>query len=67
MMFRSNELLLAQLERLASPSAPPREPALGVVLDRRIAQRRDPMTPMLAGATETDQFPRRRLDDLLSV
>ena len=67
-MVHSHEMILARLERLANPSARASEPAVGDVLDRRRAQRRDLFTRMSSTPGEVEQgaSPRRRLDDLLS-
>ena len=69
MMLRSNEMILARLEKLSNPSQEAGEPAIGVVLERRNAQRREPMTSLTGGApaAETPDLPRRRLDDVLSA
>jgi len=69
MMVRSNEMLLARLDRLANPSPTPPEPTVGVLLEKRHVQRRNPLSPMGAtpGSTKVKDLPRRRLDDLLST
>ena len=46
MMHRSNEMLLAQLEQLANPSLPAPEPVAGVILEKTLAQCRNPLTQM---------------------
>ena len=66
MMVRNNEMLLSRLDRLANPSPTPPEPTLGVLLEKRHANRRDPLRP--AGSqTNLNPLPRRRLEDLLST
>jgi|SRR5688572_26568095 hypothetical protein len=70
MMVRSNEMLLARLDRLANPSpTPPSEPTVGVLLEKRQAQRRDPLRSMdvPTGSMKAQDLPRRRLNDLLST
>ncbi len=69
MMVRSNQMILAQLERLENQSPQPSQPAVGVVLERRHAQRRDSLGWIMgrSGATKRSDLPRRRLDDLLST
>jgi hypothetical protein len=68
-MIQSNEMILARLERLANPLArSPTSPDVGIVLERRRAQRRNLLTQMLATAGKIDRrgFPHRRVDDLLA-
>jgi hypothetical protein len=67
-MIHSNEMILARLEQLANSSVrAPTPPAVGIALERRRAQRRNPLTQMFATAGEIERrgFPHRRVDDLL--
>lgn len=66
--IQSNEMILARLEQLANPLIrAPTSPDGGIALERRRAQRRNPLTQMLAtaGSSERRGFPHRRVDDLL--
>ena len=68
-MIHSKEMILARLEQLANPSVrAPTPPAVGIGLERRHAQRRNPLTHMFgtAGEIERRGFPQRRVEDLLS-
>ena len=68
-MIRNNEMILARLEQLANLSVrAPTPPDVGVGLERRHVQRRNPLTQMFttAGKIERRGFPHRRVDDLLS-
>ncbi len=69
MMLRSNEMLLERLDQLAPPSCQSSEPTFGVVLEKRRAQRREPVAHLSPNPGETRQgdLPRQRLDDLLST
>jgi hypothetical protein len=69
MMLRSNQMLLARLERLTNASLTAPEAMVGVVLEKRRAQRRDPFTQMgeKPGELEAGDLPRRRIEDLLQV
>jgi hypothetical protein len=69
MMLRSNQMLLARLERLTDPALRAPEAAIGVVLEKRHAQRRDPFTQMREkpGALDARDLPRRRIEDLLQA
>lgn len=68
MMLRSNQMLLARLERL-SPSTDASEFTLGVVLEKTHVQRR--ADPVVRGGAESNQgaskLPRRRVEDLLQA
>ena len=66
MMVRNNEMLLSRLDRLGDPSLAPREPTLGVVLEKRRVNRRSPFHST-GGQTNPAHLPRRRLEDLLST
>jgi len=66
MMVRNNEMLLSRLDRLSHPSPTPPEPTVGVVLEKRQVNRRNPLRPA-GGETNLTQLPRRRLEDLLST
>ena len=65
MMLRSNEMIIARLERLTSPSLTPPDPAVGVVLERRNGRRSEPLTRLNDGdgAIDQSELRRRRLSD----
>ena len=69
MMLRSNQMLLARLERLTNAPLIAPEATIGVVLEKRRAQRRDPFTQIGAkpGELEARDLPRRRIEDLLQA
>lgn len=69
MMLRSNQMLLARLEQLTDSSLQAPEVTVGVVLEKRRSQRRDPLTQMgkKAGELEARELPRRRIEDLLQA
>ncbi len=63
-LHQSNEMILAQLERLSgSPAAVSK--TVGMILERRSLQRRSPMEPMTEdrGRPERRKTPGRRLTD----
>jgi hypothetical protein len=63
-MKYSNQLILARLERLADPSIQP-EPTVGLILERRRAQRRSLLNPISENPYKAEQrgSPGRRFED----
>jgi len=68
-MIYSNEMILAELKRFADPSAEAPESTVGVILERRQAQRRKRLTSMSQNPRMAEQrrSPGRRLEDLLTA
>lgn len=66
-MIHGNDMIVAHLKRLADPSHAVPEPAVGVILERRCAQRRNRSTSTGTWLGRPDQrkSPGRRLQDLL--
>jgi len=70
MMLRSNQMLLEQLERITDASLKAPEAMIGVVLEKRHAQRRNPVVQMCEQSDELGRqrdLPRRRIEDLLQA
>ena len=70
MMLRSNQMLLEQLERITSASLKVPEATVGVILEKRSAQRRNPLVQMCEKSGELEEprdLPRRRIEDLLQA
>jgi len=70
MMLRSNQMLLDQLERISNASLKAPEATVGVVLEKRHAQSRNPLVQMCEQADELGrphELPRRRIEDLLQA
>ncbi len=66
-MIQSNEMILARLEQLANPSVRAPETMIGVVLERRRAQRVDPLTQGIENPVKVGPTAGRRLGDLPSA
>lgn len=68
-MIYSNEMILTELKRLADPSAEEAEPTVGVILERRRAQRRKRLSSASQNPRMADQrkSPGRRSEDLLTA
>lgn len=64
---RSNEMILARLERMAEGQPQAREPVLGVIIERRRCQRRSAASRLSSEGAERRTSRGRRLEDLLSV
>jgi hypothetical protein len=62
-MLQSNEMMLAQLKRLTDPSAQVPDPTVGVILERRCAQRRARPTAGNSRMLEKRTSPGRRVED----
>ena len=69
MLLRSNEMILARLERLANPPHEAAEPTIGVVLERRNFPRKDSVTSMSSSAPPAGahDLSRGRAGDVLSA
>ena len=59
----SNEMILAQLERVTGSPVAPTEATVGVILEKRCNQRRNPTTPINPRKTEQRRSPGRRFAD----